>query len=731
MKSTHKVALLAVFVSSSGYLGSIPALSQEGSPKTRKVNVEDALAVKEFGSVAANALAGLLAVETGGHVVVIDSQAQREIAKLRGRNPEWSPDGKSLAFFSSASGKLQLHVWTAATGTERQLTKLASGIHRNDLGMTGTCERSSMIAWSPDSRSTAFTSMELASEPLPEAGQDHPAIRVYRSSPLDQRWSYEAAFKTREVLAGLLWEADDWNVLGGDPHHADVISSVAQRLEAGANRVAIADAGSGEVRFLQGEAAQHLCPVWSPDGRTIASIADVTPPTSSNERYVGLGAVAQSTVALHDVRSGKERLLPAAGFDRVNLLAWPERSRLPVAIVEAGQKIRGFSRLIKVSDTDAFGGFVDTPGGHAVEHMRAGRDGTVVLKLAGRFADTLWKYDPGTDAFTQIPTFDWWVAGYDAADADHVAFWAGSAHFHGRLVLSAPGTTAPRVIYDANPQLAELRLGEQRRLTWLNSQGEEVDGIVILPPDYRPDRRYPVVVDAYPRPATDNLRLGAYVESQGQLLASEGFVVFRPSIRAPHGTYWYSREEAYQLKAVGAPGVDLMVDDFESGVRMLVAQGIADPDRIGLYGHSNGGWVANMLVTESKTPAAVAISAGISNTVMMALWPTVMTTRGIEPATGGNVFDDLDTYVRLSPIFRMREVETPMLLMIGDHDTLWVPQMISQFGVLRAEGRDVTLVRYTEEGHIRASHDTALDAHRRVTAFFRQHLGLAPHSAGN
>jgi dipeptidyl aminopeptidase/acylaminoacyl peptidase len=108
----------------------------------------------------------------------------------------------------------------------------------------------------------------------------------------------------------------------------------------------------------------------------------------------------------------------------------------------------------------------------------------------------------------------------------------------------------------------------------------------------------------------------------------------------------------------------------------------------------------------------------------MALGFYVTTTRGMDAATGGNVFDNLDDYVRLSPIFRMREVTTPMLLMVGDYDTSWVMQMIAQYEVLRAEGRDVTLVRYAGEGHVRAKHETAIDSHRRTVEFFRRHLGV-------
>ncbi len=216
--------------------------------------------------------------------------------------------------------------------------------------------------------------------------------------------------------------------------------------------------------------------------------------------------------------------------------------------------------------------------------------------------------------------------------------------------------------------------------------------------------------------------MSSAIEATGQLLAAEGYVIFCPAIRAPHGSYWFSRDETYQEKARGAKGIPIMVDDFESGIRFLVEQGIADPDRIGIYGHSNGGWVANFLITESKTISAAVISAGISNMVMGSLWPYVMATREKDPATDGNVFDDLGDYIKMSPIFKMREVKIPVLLMVGDDDWLWVPQMISQYGVLRSENRNVVLVRYPHEAHSLVSKSAVLDAKRRISAFFDEHL---------
>ena len=165
-----------------------------------------------------------------------------------------------------------------------------------------------------------------------------------------------------------------------------------------------------------------------------------------------------------------------------------------------------------------------------------------------------------------------------------------------------------------------------------------------------------------------------------------------------------------------------MVDDFTSGIASLVEQGIIDPGRIGMFGHSDGGWATNLLVTETRIVKAAVVISGVSNAILLSAFPLPLLTRGTDQATKGNVFDNFQDYVKLSPIFKMRELETAMLLMVGDQDWTWVPQMIAQYGVLRLEDKDVQLVRYADEGHNLSRRESIEDARRRMHQFFDERL---------
>jgi dipeptidyl aminopeptidase/acylaminoacyl peptidase len=694
-----------------------PAAADEAG--LRQITLDDAFAIKGVGAIAAHPTRPVLAVEESGGIRIVEAKDGHELKRLDGHSPQWSPDGKKLAFFSRKSGHTQLHVWTMAADTEVQGTTLPTGITQSKtLGAACSPHRTS---WSSDGRSIAFVTVAMSLKGLPPVDATLPGVYVVKSHPSDRRSSLEAIFKNRAANAGVLRAPDDWTVwFGSDPEFVAAMNQGTRDPESIANRIAVLDTTSGETKFVSGTAAQYFCPAWSADGRTIASIADITPATESNESYGALGSPKNSTVALYDVRTGRERLLPADPLGRIRTLVWSDPGRL-IAVTETGKKLSGFPRLAVIETASGRTRSIETPAGQPVLELQAGRKGSATVRLGDRFVDTVWSYEPRSNKFTPTQTFDWQVTGFDFLADRSLAFWAESGTFKGRLVISEPNAPA-RVIHDANPQIAQLALGEQRRITWKNKSGEEVDGVVILPPGYRSGERYPMIVDAYPNQARDRFRLSALVEDTGQLMAAQGFVIFRPAIRTPHGRYWFTRGEAYQSEAVGAKGVKKMVDDFESGVAALVAQGIVDPARVGIYGFSNGGWVANMLVTETKMLAAAAVQSGISNAIGMALDLTVSTTRGMDPATGGNVFDNFDDYVAVSPIFRMRDVTTPMLLLVGDFDSTWIMQMVAQYSVLRAEGREVTLVRYTDEGHTRVKRETATDAFQRVTEFFRQHL---------
>jgi dipeptidyl aminopeptidase/acylaminoacyl peptidase len=166
-----------------------------------------------------------------------------------------------------------------------------------------------------------------------------------------------------------------------------------------------------------------------------------------------------------------------------------------------------------------------------------------------------------------------------------------------------------------------------------------------------------------------------------------------------------------------------MIDDFTSGIKHLVEEGIADPERVGIFGHSNGGWVVNYLITETDVAKCAVVWSGSSSVA----YQEYSVPAWAHEITNGNIYDNFDDYVKMSPLFRMNKVRTPLLMVIGDRDwDIWLPEMLMQFSALRQLGKDVTLVRYANEGHVFRELDDIRDFRARVDGFFDRHL-LAGH----
>lgn len=162
---------------------------------------------------------------------------------------------------------------------------------------------------------------------------------------------------------------------------------------------------------------------------------------------------------------------------------------------------------------------------------------------------------------------------------------------------------------DLNPQLRDWTLGAQEVVRWKNRRGDALEGILIKPVGFQAGQKYPLIVDGYPS------QPNGFKASQmmgNQLWASKGYAVFWPNPRAPHTWMDPYRGEAAAHAGKGPQGWDVTVDDVLSGVDELIRRGIADGDRMGLYGFSNGGGVVNYLVTRTDRFKCAVSVAGVS-----------------------------------------------------------------------------------------------------------------------
>lgn len=239
--------------------------------------------------------------------------------------------------------------------------------------------------------------------------------------------------------------------------------------------------------------------------------------------------------------------------------------------------------------------------------------------------------------------------------------------------------------------LAQAEMPAMHDWSFTDSDGWEIDGWYLTPPDFDPTSRYPMIVWYYggtlATSRTFDRRLAAY--------AGRGYVV-------------------YVLNPAGAPGwgqefSNLHIDDWgypagsdiiEGVKRFVEAHPFVDGDRIGNFGHSYGGFMTMHVATRTDLFAASVSIAGISNIANYwgAGWTGYSYTEGTCP--GCYPWNRHDVYVERSPLFHADRITTPVLLIHGTDDTNVVATESEQmFTALRVLGKEAELVRFFGENH--------------------------------
>ena len=274
----------------------------------------------------------------------------------------------------------------------------------------------------------------------------------------------------------------------------------------------------------------------------------------------------------------------------------------------------------------------------------------------------------------------------------------------------------PRRITDFNPQTKSWAFGKVSEVVWKNSKdGLMRRGVLITPPGYKAGNLYPTIVNTHPG---DTAWWTGFHSSRwwdwGQLLASNGYVVFLPNTRGVTG-------EGGAMHATIDHWGEMAFQDLMDGVDYLVAQKIADPNRLGIGGWSNGGFMAEYAITRTtRFKAAVAI-AGHAD--FFSLYGTSYLREGLRRTSGESPYYNRDWYDDHSPITFIKNCKTPTLLLHGEFDSgVPVSQAYEFYNALKDAGIETELVVYPRERHQIQEYSHRLDLQRRMLAWFDKHL---------
>jgi len=675
MRRHTLLAALALAVVSSGPLAAVQA------PATRLMTVRDTQNFVAVGSPAISPDGQWVLytravrdwddaqLRTRTHIwrVKIDGTDARQLTfgASNTTSPAWFPDGKRMAFLSSRP---------PATGAAPAAGAAAGGdgagnqvfMMHTDGGEAWQATKHeggvSSFSIAPDGRTIILT----AQDPLTADDQRRQRDRD-DAEVVDERfrwthlWSFNVeSGKSERVTRGDFVVSDpQWSP---DSQRIAYVTRPTTKVDDSAwSDVWVTDLAGNTKKFFDNP-GPDASPRWSPDGRTLAVVSSDRP---GNTQWY-------SKLYLFPAEGGAPKVL-LKDFDLdFTTPIWAPDGRIVYWSTGQGTKVALFG-------VDVATGELTT-----TRAPMAGVNGASQLSKDG----STWVFSHNTGAMTP----DLWS-----------------------VRRQGDGYASPVKLTSANPWVRDgVKLGTVETIRWRNTEGGTIEGVLTKPVDFKAGTRYPLVVNPHGGPSGADLE---GFSSFNQVLAANGFLVLQVNFRGSTG-YGQKHLNANQNNwGIGD------YDDIMTGVDHLIAERLADPDRMVAYGWSYGGYMTFWMSTQTNRFKLISPGAGLTNLYSM------YSTTDIPAYLGwffGTPWENQAIYDRLSPIRHVKNVTAKMLIMHGANDERVPPTQADEFyRALKDLGKDVTYIRYPRQGHGITEPRLAMDRLRRYVCAFTDAVGMA------
>jgi dipeptidyl aminopeptidase/acylaminoacyl peptidase len=700
---------------------------------------------------------GSSTVLQGCDIWIVNAQRAGEARNLtegRGTNwaPVWSPDGNYVAFFSDRGGTAHLWVWEKASG---RLIELSDAMPLSDWDLHPR--------WTPDSKALLVVAlpqgMTIEDEVTRQTG-------LFRGNPVEGNAGVSAdVFVSPSDTSSALHDVD----LEKERASRDVSDIAMITVSTGAVRrlvrnvsltgdievspdgrnvaffdykqrgfdpltrvydLMVTSLANGETRVLSAGLIMHgeNSLSWSPAGHLLSYVVGKFSLKSGR----GIVTVVSGECFIVSADSGSPRLATVVShprFDGTRAPLWDSDGRSMVLLAEnnsiwtisvADGAARQVGRIANRTLRDIISSG-EAPG----RYWSPDRDSVVVMTIDEETKQSgFWKVKLADGSATRLVETDSRYSRYlggflGSPDGETLYYAAESSATPTEIWKTGVSSKQTIQLTRIHQSLKQYRFGKPRLISWRSDDGAELQGALLLPADYEPGRRYPLVVHVYGGESMSRFiyRFGGLEPDvlNWQLLATRGYAVLQPD----------------SVIHVGTPMQDL-VKSILPGINKVIALGVADPARIGVFGHSYGGTNALVLVTQSRRFKAAVCYAGYGDLLSHygemfekgdAMWIEWTEQRGDK--MGGTPWAYRDRYIENSPFTYLDRVSTPILMIHGanDHPETSIE---ATFVGLRRLGKVATYVRYAGEGHVIEGYENKIDSTNRILKWFDQYL-VAPH----
>ena len=334
--------------------------------------------------------------------------------------------------------------------------------------------------------------------------------------------------------------------------------------------------------------------------------------------------------------------------------------------------------------------------------------------------------EPGTTGLKMLLWDDASISRLQKADKADVWIYSRETPTEPTAIYVTDASLAPgRKIVDTSAESAPFAWSSGAQLlTFTNSHPNsrervELQASLYLPANYEPGKQYPMVVYIYERLTQGHFsfgRPGANGFSR-QAYTSNGYAVLQPDIK-------------YYVNDPGMSAYWALVPAVQAAIKT----GVVDPKRVGLHGHSWGGYQTAFTITQTDMFAAAVAGAPLTNMISMysIIYKNTGGTNGaiFESSQGrftGGPWEEWEAYTRNSPVAHAKNVKTPLIILHNDQDgAVDFTQGIEYFNTLRRLDKPVILLEYPGENHGLSRPANQQDYTIRMKEFFDHHLKGAP-----